>query len=88
MGNLCSQLRVLDPETYHQVVDCQVQMTQQPLLLLVIYEEAFMLQSGWEQPAGVVTLEPARSSGYGDSSLTRQSNVSLCFRPWLHSELR
>ncbi|DBA78684.1 hypothetical protein WJX77_001730 [Trebouxia sp. C0004] len=50
MGNLCSQLHVHDPETYHQ--------------------------SGWEQPAGVVTLEPARSSGYGDSSPTRQSNGS------------
>jgi hypothetical protein len=81
MGNLCSQLQVHDPETYHQVVDWQVRMTQRPLLLLVICEEPSMMQSGWEQPAGVVTLEPARSSGYGDSSPTRQSNVSLCFRP-------
>ena len=35
------------------------------------------LQSGWEQPAGVVTLEPARSSGYVENSPTRQSVVSV-----------
>ena len=80
MGNLCSQLNVRDPETYHHQVELHaapVHLVHKISFLYFSLNLLVYMQSGWEQPAGVVTLEPARSSGYAESSPTRQSNVSF-----------
>ena len=75
MGNLCSQVQTRDPEVYHQVYLLEHDSLPCNNMLLSDVHKRNDSQSGWEQPAGVVTLEPARS-GFGDSSPTRRhSNV-------------
>ena len=84
MGNLCSQVQTRDPEVYHQVYLIAGYHPLPSINMLLSDVHTRFSQSGWEPPAGVVTLEPARS-GFGDSSPTRRhSNV----RPTRSSTLR